>query len=105
MTTLNSHKVLVIFNIDTKNIIFFNPGNSNEFHVIHKPSNNLIITEEISNNLATISIPMPYTILNMKEYRKDISAYTSNENNSIFLLLTENLDFIVLRKLIENVFF
>lgn len=78
-------------------------GNWKEFIVLYKSSDSSNFIEDGGNKLMTLRVPIKHNILSLKEIRKDISAYARYENNSIFFILTENLDFLAMRKLIDNV--
>jgi hypothetical protein len=80
-----------------------NIGSWKEFIVLYKSSDSSNFAEDGGNKLMTLRIPIKHNIISIKEIRKDIASYARYENNSIFFILTENLDFLAMRKLIDYV--
>jgi hypothetical protein len=78
-------------------------GKWKEFIVLYKTSDSTNFTEDGGNKLMTLTTPIKHNIISIKELRKEIASYARYENNSIFFILTENLDFLAIRKLIDYV--
>lgn len=103
------------FTYDTKNLCLCKYG-ENKISFIYKNSNfsemnnNLFGAEQnfninaSNNNFEYLEnmIELEHKIIYLKEMQKDLTCYLENENSSILFLLTEKLNFNIIRKVIQR---
>ena len=88
-----------MLNYDTKTILLSKYG-YNQFGLIYKEINN---EDNIEYKIKNILINEK--IICIKEYEKNIDIYFHNKDNSVLLILTEGLNFLIVQKVFEENFF
>ena len=85
-----------LLNYDTKTILLSKYG-YNKFNLIYKQTD---IENENEYNNKIISINE--NIISIKEYEKDLDIYTNYKGNSVLLILTEDLNFLIVQRVFEE---